>query len=74
MGAFIIVAAVMISAAVLSDAGRPFEPIDLDRVPPPLPENVAVYEAFTSDESPRGSDEDPDSCTAVQHRLAALAH
>ena len=74
MGAFIIAAAVMISAAVLSDAGRPFEPIDLDRVPPPLPENVAVYEAFTSDERPQGPDEDPDSCTTVQHRLVALAH
>jgi hypothetical protein len=74
MGAFIIVAAIMISAAVLSDAGRPFEQIDLDRVAPPLPENVAVYEAVASDEHPRGSEEDPDSCNTVQHRLIALAH
>jgi hypothetical protein len=73
MGAFIIFAAVMISAAVLADAGRPFEQIDLDRVPPPLPENVAVYEAIASDAHARGSDEDPDSCTTVQHRLIALA-
>ena len=74
MGAFIIIAAVMISAAVLSDAGRPFEQINLDRVPPPLPENVAVYEAIASDERPRGPDEDPDSRATVQHRLIALAN
>jgi len=73
MGAFIIVAAVMISAAVLSDAGRRSEQIDLDRVPP-LPENVAVYESIGSDESTQGSDEDPDSCTTIPQRLIALAH
>jgi len=80
MGAFIIFAAVMISAAVLSDAGRPFEQIQLDRVPPPLPENIAVYEAIGSDEATPGSDQDPDSCTnpdsctTIPQRLIALAH
>jgi hypothetical protein len=73
MGAFIIAAAVMISAAVLSDAGRRSEQIDLDRVPP-LPENVAVYESIGSDESTRGSDDDPDSCTTIPQHLTALAH
>jgi hypothetical protein len=42
MGAFILV--VMMAAAILSDAGRPYQQLDLDRVTPPLPENVAVYE------------------------------
>ena len=45
MGAFIIVAAVIISAAVLSDVGRPSEQIDLDRVPQPLPENIAFLDS-----------------------------
>jgi hypothetical protein len=45
MGAFIIVAAVIVSAAVLSDAGRPAEQIDLDRVPPTLPENIAFLDS-----------------------------
>jgi len=40
-----IIGAVMITAAVVLDAGRPKQ-IDLDRVPPPLPENVAVYESL----------------------------
>jgi len=73
MGALIVVAAVMMSAAVLTDAGKPSGQIDLDSVPPPLPENVALYQAIASDELSRGSDEDPDSCTTVQHRLIALA-
>jgi len=73
MGAFI-VAAVMISAAILSGAGRPFEQIELDRVPPPLPQNVALYETTGSDEPTRELGEDPDSCTRIPHRLIALAH
>ena len=73
MGALILVAALMMSAAVLGDAGKPSWQIDLDGVPPPLPENVALYEVVPSDGGSRGSDEDPDSCTTVQHRLIALA-
>ena len=73
MGTLILVAALMMSAAVLADAGKPSGQIDLDGVPPPLPENVALYQAVAGDEPSRGSDEDPDSCTTVQHRLVALA-
>ena len=73
MGALILVAAVMVSTAVLTDAGKPSWQIDLDGVPPPLPENVALYESDAGDERSQGSDEDPDSCTTVQHRLIALA-
>jgi hypothetical protein len=73
MGALIVVAALMMSAAVLGDAGTPSVQIDLNGVPPPLPENVAIYEPIAGDERSRGSDEDPDSCTTVQHRLIALA-
>ncbi|HJY78226.1 MAG TPA: hypothetical protein VKE95_16430 [Burkholderiales bacterium] len=73
MSALILVAALMMSAAVLGDAGKPSWRIDLDGVPPPLPENVAIYESIAGDERSRGSDEDPDSCTTVQHRLIALA-
>jgi hypothetical protein len=73
MSALILVAAVMMAAAVLGDAGKPSGQIDLDSVAPPPPENVALYEAIASDERSRGSDEDPDSCTTVQHRLIALA-
>ena len=74
MGAFILAAAIMMSAAVLSDSGKSFGQLDSDRVPPPLPENVAVYETIGSDERPQGWDEDPDSCTTIPHRLIALAH
>ena len=74
MGTFVLIAAVMMSAAVLSDAGKPFEPVDLDRMPPPLPENVAVYETIGSGEPTRGSDEDPDSCTTIPHLLIAFGH
>ncbi|HXJ52515.1 MAG TPA: hypothetical protein VNH16_14045 [Burkholderiales bacterium] len=73
MSALILVAALMLSAAVLGDTGKPSGQIDLDGVPPPLPENVAIYEPIAGDERSRGSDEDPDSCTTVQHRLIALA-
>jgi len=73
MGALILVAALMMSAAVLGDASKPSGHFELDGVPPPLPENVAFYEPMASDEPSRGSDEDPDSCTTVQHRLIALA-
>ena len=45
MAAFILVAVVILSAAVLADTGAPVQRrIDVDRVPPPLPENVAAYE------------------------------
>jgi len=73
MSALILVAALMLSASVLGDTGKPSGQIDLDGVPPPLPENVAIYEPIAGDEVSRGSDEDPDSCTTVQHRLIALA-
>ena len=73
MGSLILVAALMISAAVLGDAGKRSGQIDLDSVPPALPENVALHQAVASDERSRGSDEDPDSCTTVQHRLIARA-
>ena len=43
MAAFILAAVVI--AAVLAHTGVPAERIDLDRMPPPLPENVAAYEA-----------------------------
>jgi len=72
MSTLILVAALMMSAAVLGDADKPSGQIDLDGVPPPLPENVAIYEPIAGDEVSRGSDEDPDSCTTVQHRLIAL--
>jgi hypothetical protein len=44
MAAFIVVAVIIVSAAVLADAGSRVEPIDVDRMAPPLPENVAAYE------------------------------
>jgi hypothetical protein len=43
MAGFILVV-VILSAAVLADVGAPVERIDVDRMPPPLPENVAAYE------------------------------
>ena len=43
MAAFIL--AVVVIAAVLAHTGVPVEQMDLDRMPPPLPENVAAYEA-----------------------------
>jgi hypothetical protein len=42
MAGFILV--VVIVSAVLA-SGTPVQRIDLDRMPPPLPENVAAYEA-----------------------------
>ena len=46
MAVFILVAVVVLSAAVHADTGAPVQRrIDVDRVPPPLPENVAAYEA-----------------------------
>jgi hypothetical protein len=74
MGALMLIGAVMMSAAVLLESSKGFGEFDSDRVPPPLPENVAVYKTIGSDERPQGSDEDPDSCTTIPHRMIALAH
>jgi len=44
MAAFILVAVFMLSAAVFTDTGARVQPIDVDRIAPPVPENVAAYE------------------------------
>ena len=61
MGALVVIAVVILSSAVLTGTSAPFKRMEVDRMPPPLPENVAAYEAT-----------DPES-TMSAHRVIALA-
>ena len=62
MAALVLVAVVILSSAVLGTA-TPFKRIEVDRMPPPLPENIATYEAI-----------DPESTPTSEHRFIALAN
>jgi hypothetical protein len=62
MAALVLVAVVVLSTAVLG-TGAPYKPIEVDRMPPPLPQNVATYEAI-----------DPESTPTSEHRFIALAN
>jgi hypothetical protein len=63
MGVLVVVAVVILSSAVLSGTNAPFKRIEVDRMPPPVPANLAAYEAA-----------DPDSMPTSEPRLIALAH
>jgi hypothetical protein len=63
MGTLVVVTIVILSSAVLAGTPAPLKRLDVDRMPPPLPDNVAAYETT-----------DPGSSPMSEHRLIALAH
>jgi hypothetical protein len=59
MGAFVVVAVVILSS-MFAGSAAPLKRMEVDRMPPPLPENVAAYEAI-----------DPHSTPASEYPLLA---